>query len=176
MLTVIGTNVGRSDWWVSAASSIAPKREVTIVIADGFEIGKLKYVYDNFSVDRFLFLQDSFEVKDDRFFDLLNEYPGSVSINKDPYYYGCYAGVYEKKVLREIGFPLVLTKRTAVEEEVRWHKKYIEVAGEVPVLFPDFTDASSTRTVIKNGRENLVIENEYLIKYKGTWRYDQIVD
>jgi len=36
-------------------------------------------------------------------------------------------------------------------------------------LFPELSDANATRKEMKFGRENLVLENDYLIKYKGDW-------
>lgn len=123
----------------------------------------------NTNADRFLFLQDSWVVKDDRFWDLLESNTGSVSITADPYFYGCYAGVYERSVIEQIGIPVIADKREAILYEIDWHKRYVEVAGKPVVLFPELTDANSTRQEQRHQRINLVLENDYLVKYKGTW-------
>jgi len=60
-------------------------------------------------------------------------------------------------------------KRDAIRHEIDWHKRYVEVAGNPQVLFPELTDANSTRQEERHGRTNLVLENDYLVKYKGTW-------
>jgi hypothetical protein len=123
----------------------------------------------NTKAERFLFLQDSWVIKDDGFWELLENEEGSVCLTADPYYYGCYAGVYERAVIQQIGIPIISSKIESIENEIAWHKDYVQVAGEPKVLFPDLTDKNATRTVEKNGRTNLVLENDCLVKYKGTW-------
>ena len=36
-------------------------------------------------------------------------------------------------------------------------------------MFPEFTDHNAKGVEQHHGRINLVLENDYLIKYKGTW-------
>jgi hypothetical protein len=36
-------------------------------------------------------------------------------------------------------------------------------------MFPELTDGNAKGTEEHHGRINLVLENNYLIKYKGTW-------
>ena len=36
-------------------------------------------------------------------------------------------------------------------------------------VFPNLTDSNAKRKEVKYGRENLVLENDYLIKFKGDW-------
>ena len=123
----------------------------------------------NTKAERFLFLQDSWVIKDDSFWELLENEESSVCLNADPYYYGCYAGIYERRIIEQIGIPVIESKLDAIENEIAWHKDYVRVAGEPKVLFPELTDKNATRTVEKNGRTNLVLENDYILKYKGTW-------
>jgi hypothetical protein len=167
MLIVIGSSPDRQRWLADCSASI--KRDHIAVVSFGFELAKIGWVIDNTNADRFLFLQDSWVIKDQAFWDLLDKQPGSVAINSDPYFYGCYAGVYERSVIEEIGVPEITTKREAIDNEIAWHKRYVEVAGEPVVLFPDLTDARATRQVERHGRINLLLENDYLAKYKGTW-------
>lgn len=167
-LVAIGSSLGRESWLADSSASI--NRNHIAVISYGFELAKIGWVMDNTKANRFLFLQDSWVIKDDSFWDLLEAHTGSVAITADPYFYGCYAGVYERSIIEQIGVPKITTKREAIDNEIAWHKSYVEVAGEPVVLFPDLTDANSTRPVEKHGRANLVLENDYIIKYKGTWK------
>jgi hypothetical protein len=167
VLVVIGSSPDRQDWLADCSVSI--KRDHIAVINTGYELGKIGWVMNNTKVDRFLFLQDSWVIKNQAFWDLLDGITGSVAITSDPYFYGCYAGVYERSVIEQIGVPVMTDKLDSIRCEIEWHKLYVDVAGEPAVLFPDLTDANATREIQKHGRTNLVLENDYLIKYKGTW-------
>jgi hypothetical protein len=124
---------------------------------------------ENTNADRFLFLQDSWKIKDDRFWSLLDELSGSIAITSDPYLFGCYAGVYERKVIDQIGVPIMTDKADSIRHEITWHELYAKAADKVNVLFPELTDSNATEQLELLGRTNLVLENDYIIKYKGTW-------
>ncbi len=167
MLIVVGSSPDRQEWLADCSGSI--KRDHIAVVNTGYELGKIRWVIENTNADRFLFLQDSWLIKDEGFWDLLQAHSGSVAINSDPYYFGCYAGVYERSVIEQIGVPVMADKREAILNEIDWHKAYVGIAGEPTVLFPDLTDNNATGTVDRHGRINLVLENKYIAKYKGTW-------
>lgn len=172
MLIVIGSSPDRSEWLQECSASIG--REHIIVSNWGYELGKIGWVMNNTTADRFLFLQDSWVVKSPKFFTLLDNLTGSIAVTSDPDYFGCFAGVYERNIIEQIGVPVISTKREAVQAERWWHEAYVQVSGTPTVLFPELTDENATETRHHNGRENLILENEYIIKYKGTWRPDQL--
>ena len=167
MLIVIGSSPDRQEWLADCSASI--KRDHIAVVNTGYELGKIRWVMENTTADRFLFLQDSWLIKDEGFWNLLEAHSGSVAINSDPYYFGCYAGIYERSVIEKIGLPVTTDKQDAIRNEIDWHKAYVEIAGKPTVLFPELTDNNATGTVEKHGRINLLLENEYIAKYKGTW-------
>jgi hypothetical protein len=172
VLIAIGSSPDRSIWLQEASASIG--REHIIVSNWGYELGKIRWLMENTTADRFLFLQDSWVVKSAAFFTLLDNTDGSIAITQDPYFFGCFAGVYERKIIEHIGIPTITTKLEAVESERYWHEAYVQTAGEPRVLFPDLTDDNATEVRVHNGRENLILENDYIIKYKGTWRAEQL--
>jgi hypothetical protein len=126
-------------------------------------------MYENTTIDKFLFMQDSMVIKKPEFFEMIDEYDSSLSINKDPSFYGCYMGIYERKILDQIEIPTIAKKSESIRNEIDWNFQYVSKLDVIPVLFPEFSDANATRKEIKFGRENLVLENDYLIKYKGDW-------
>jgi hypothetical protein len=77
-------------------------------------------------------------------------------------------GIFERKPLLEVGVPIPQNKKEAVYLEYRWTRKYCETAGKVTLMFPELRDDTS-KIVMRHGRENILLENEYLIKYKGNW-------
>jgi hypothetical protein len=167
LLIVIGSAPGRENWLRDCSASI--EREHIAVVNDGFELAKIDWIIRNTNAERFLFLQDSWLIKSPAFWDKLDETSGSVALSCDPYFYGCYTGVYERSVIEKIGVPTMTSKREAIDNEITWHKQYVEVSGEPLVLFPELTDANATSQIEKHGRINLVLENDYVAKYKGTW-------
>ena len=168
MLTVIGSSPDRQAWLADCSASLG--REHIAVVSYGYELAKIAWVMENTSVDRFFFLQDSWQVKTPAFWDLLDQFEGSVALTRDPYFFGCYAGVYERSVVDRIGTPVVRDKQDSILLEIDWHRRYVEASVEPTVLFPELTDKNATEVVVKHGRENLVLENEFVVKFKGTWR------
>ena len=168
MLTVIGSSPDRQAWLADCSASLG--REHIAVVSYGYELAKIAWVMENTSVDRFFFLQDSWQVKTPAFWDLLDQFEGSVALTRDPYFFGCYAGVYERSVVDRIGTPVVKDKQDSILLEIDWHRRYVEASVEPTVLFPELTDKNAAGVVVKHGRENLVLENEFVRKFKGTWR------
>jgi len=164
---VICTTPGREMWLADCLASI--KRDVIVLSDFTYELGKIDWMVKNTSFERFLILQDSVVVKDDSFFDKIFDFDSSVSINQCPTWYGSFMGIFERKPLIEVGVPLPKSKREVVELEYQWTPKYCAAAGKVTVMFPEFRDENASGIVMRHGRENLLLENEYLIKYKGNW-------
>lgn len=171
MLTVIGTSPGREAWAADALASVPG--EAIVVSVPGYELGKLEWVVENTTVERFLFIQDSVLVTP-QLFELLNDYDGSVALLGDPRPYGCFLGVYTRHALLAAGFAPIRTKLEAVEAELWWTGEYRAAAGKVPVLFPELTDRNAEGPIERHGRPNLVLSNSYMTKFKGTWKWDQI--
>jgi hypothetical protein len=164
---VICTTPGREMWLADCLASI--KRDVIVLSDFTFELGKIDWLVKNTNFDRFLILQDSVVVKDDSFFDKVFAFEGSVSINQCPTWYGSFMGIFEREPLLKVGVPIPNNKRDVVRLEYEWTPQYCAAAGAVTVMFPQLRDENASGKVMRHGRENLVLENEYLIKYKGNW-------
>lgn len=173
LTTVIASSFDRTEWAAQALASV--KGPALVVSCPGYELGKLQWVHENTTLERFLFLQDS-AIASEALYGLLSDSTPSLALLADPVPFGSYMGVYERKILNRVGFPNIRSKKEAVEAEIWWTKRYCEEAGEVAVLFPELRDRTAEGPVWHLGRENLVLKNEYFTKYKGTWRHDQIAD
>jgi hypothetical protein len=140
-----------------------------------YELGKIRWCQENIK-NPFFFFQDSVVFKETEWInEALGKY-SSVSLNSDPDLYGTYMGIYDPKILRQIEVPIPKSKAEAIEFELSWTKKYVEQAQGVEVLFPEFKDANARRKEFKHDRENLILENQYLIKYKGNWGQKPALD
>lgn len=165
-MIVIATTPGRENWLAQCLASIT---QPVLVLSDfTFELGKINWIFNKTNVERFLFLQDSVVIKNEKLFELLYE-RASIALTNDPSVYGMYMGVYEREHLAKIDIPVPQSKREAIEFEMSWTAKYCQAAKNVRVAFPDLNDRNATKKEIVFGRENLVLENDFLIKYKGNW-------
>jgi len=133
-----------------------------------FEMGAVR-IGKELQIDEFLLLPDSVVIKDQAILDMFFNTPGSVSLDLN---YLSYIGKYRLEVLNQIDVPTVNTKREAWMQEFDFHSRYCNI--EQPVkLFPGFwnhTDVFEER----HGRQNLINENGFIIKYKGCWSADHI--
>ena len=165
---VVATTPGREQWLNQCLKSLGD-RSVLVLSDFTFELGKIRWMFSNTCVDRFMLLQDSVIVKDPKFFDMAFDYPRSVAVSQCPTVFGMYLGIYHRDTLAAAGMPQPKTKKEAIYYEMHWSNRYCSYE-HVPVMFPEFNDHNAKgKTIELFGRNNLVLENDYLIKYKGTW-------
>ena len=166
-MIVIATTPGREQWLQQCLASI---EHPVLVLSDfTFELGKINWIFNNTKIERFMFLQDSVVIKNQSLFDLLFKDKGSIALTNDPGMYGMYLGVYERKVLEMIDIPIPKSKAESIAFELSWTESYCRAARNVRLAFTDLTDSRAKTKEVLFGRENLVLENEFLIKYKGNW-------
>jgi len=132
-------------------------RQYDIIVNDwnGWEIacierGKEKY-------EEFIFLMDSTLIKDISLFDELFAIEGNVVLTKNNFHY---MGKFVTKELPNL--PRVHDKNMAIMLETKWLDgyKYSEFTPDLPVH-------SLNREII-HGQDRMRIENEYIVKWKGT--------
>lgn len=116
--------------------------------------------------EQFIFVPDSTEfldagnLVDECFKDDL-----SVSLSQSPCPFGMYLGKYRADRVKELGIWPVQSKLDAVAFETRWTSEYVRdieyrTLGDLP---------HSSTFVERNGRLNMVCENRWLRRYKGSW-------
>ena len=164
---VVPTAPGREMWVHDLMKSL--DRDALILSMGGWETGKLQWIIDHTDLDEFFFLQDSCVVHDASFIDEMFSIPGPVSLTECPVIMGMFLGKYTRETLGRIEIPKCVTKRDSIDAEVTWNPRYAE-GLDIPVMFPDLHDKNATRQEFRHGRINLVLENEYITKYKGTWK------
>ena len=162
---VIGTSTDREDWIYDIVKSFTVP--YILVSTDGYELGKIKWVYENTKIDRFIFLQDSLVIKNNNLFEKVFASEGSSCLMCDPGHMGSYLGLYERKTLEKIGIPDAHSKLDSIRFELEWNKEYI---ANCDILnHPIDLDHNIMYTVMKNGRENMVYVNDLYEKWKGDW-------
>lgn len=156
---VIGSRPG-SPWLADCLTSIPPDRDVKIHHTGGYEIAALRTACRHY--DRFLFLQDSTQVLDPAFWDLIDTTPPTWLFGWPPMYMAVFHREDLAPVLAEA--PDVMTK----ESSIVWERDLTDHLG-YPYLWPEVVDTTG-RIERRHERTNLVLETPYLRKWKGTWR------
>jgi hypothetical protein len=170
---VITTSEHTKDWLKDCLDSI-PRGLCPVVVGNGgyfpeiadqivvnhwngFELGGILRGKEIF--DEFIHLMDSTIIKDHALFDKLFEIPGHVFLTQGGYHY---MGKFVSNDLPEI--PIITTKEEAIAHELHW------LGGKARTYFNPDLPAHTGIFEEKHGRQNMVLENEYLIKYKATYR------
>lgn len=155
---VVGSHPG-SPWLADCLKTIPTGRTVKVHRAGGYEIAALRAGCRHY--DRFLFLQDSTEVLHPGFWDVIDTCEPSWLFGGPP----MYLGVYDRDQLEPAieDAPLVMDKAWSIAWEGALPKRL-----NYPTLWPGITDGTG-RIEERHGRKNLVLENKYLRKWKGTW-------
>lgn len=167
----IGTYIG-SPWLPECLASL-PKDVLALVVCEpNYECGKIGFVHRHTDIEEFLFLPDTVRAKTHHWIYAMREHVGStVAINREPAEMGCFMGKYQRSVINAIGgVPHTPDKRSAVDAEATWLRKYWAAATNKHVLWPDLQHgAQPEKIVMMHGRENAVLENDDIQKFKGTW-------
>lgn len=130
---------------------------------NGFELGGIARGAESF--DEFIHLMDTCVVKDQGMFDAMFEYPHSVCLT--PGFFS-YLGKFKSDVLRAVGVPRIETKNEAVLKERWWTEDYLKLDPGYKVFQPELP-VESTVFVERHNRKNMVLENDFIIKYKANW-------
>lgn len=161
------------DKWLNNFESTLPKSKypLRIVKSDNFELGAITEVMNDY--DEFIFLHDTCEIKSDKLFSFCFEECGgrSVSFANHPSPFGMYLGKYRSEILKRISWRLPETKLEAVEGEISFPNDYARV--EYPISIPNSLTSSNVFEE-KFGRLNMILENDWIKKYKATWNRNMI--
>jgi len=122
------------------------------------------YYAQKHGINTFIVLHDSMIIKDQTLFDIAFAIEGNVSISKQ--FLMC-LGKFELDKMPPLP-PMPITKRGAVSFEGGYMRNIIPTQ----TLCPDFVDRQVY--IEKFGKKRMVLENQYLIKYKTTWTSDMI--
>lgn len=168
---VIGSSTSRKETWLKdlLASMIGCKYPVKIFYLDTFELSVIKEAIYATNFDEFLFLPDSTIIQDLEFFDMVfKDTEGmSVSVFNEPCLGAMYMMKYRREILKTMPIPKVPSKKMAVFWEIVFNEYYVGLDAKIKVLFPEVLHSETF--IEKHGRENMVMGNKYILRYKGDW-------
>lgn len=148
-----------SPWLADCLRTIPARRDVTVHRTGGYEISALRTALRYY--DRFLFLQDSTEVLHPEFWDIIDGTSRTWLFGGPP----MYLGVYDRNEL-ELAIPDAPESMNKALS-IAWEGELPKRLG-YPTLWPEVNDATG-RFEERHGRNNLVLENKWLRKWKGSW-------
>lgn len=167
---IIPTHPNFQHWLLDCLHSLKGCKYPIVIVHNyddnnEYEMRAVKYGKEHF--DEFVVLHDTTVVKDQLMFDAMFSRPETVFMNSQGQMF------LNKYVSSQLppSLPFVHDKRTAVNAETTLHND-IRKLFPVFVLDPDFKDGDKREE--KHGRTNMVIENDYIIKYKGCWSPEMI--
>lgn len=172
---VISTSPKRFVWLNNLLQTLNNYQDYPILIfanEENYEHGNIKYALD-IGLDEFFFLQDSVEIKNTDIFKIaFEDYEGRL-VAVDPSFKS-YLGKYTRKSLENACIPEKQDKITAVDTEQNLGDFLVRTNIDMVSLTTDFNKSNVFEE--KFGRVNMILENEYLKKYKATWSREQIIN
>lgn len=158
-----------SPWLADCLASLEGCRwPVVAHITRDWELATIGWAAERY--DEFVFLPESTVVLDQSILDECFERWAGRSVNlgtAQGLAFRMYLGKYRGEVVRALTVPVVRGKEEAIMYEVTWCVAYAHADEYVSLGGPlEHTDVREER----HGRTNMVVENEWLRKWKGTWR------
>lgn len=166
MLTpvVIGTHPDRAAWLEDCLTSIratsSKRRKILIHETGGYEPAAIRTGCATF--DRFVYLQDSVTILHPDFWEAIDASEPAWLAGHPP----MFLAIYDTATVA----PLLPVGPVDKGEAIRL-ESHLPSVLPMPTLWPDVTDATALRREDKHGRDNLVLGNQYFLKWKGTWSW-----
>lgn len=162
---VIGATPDGSGWLDGLLATVETDYPVRVCETWDFELSAI--AAGARWATEFVLLPYSSEVKDNALWDIVfKQLEGvSVSLSQTPMAFGMYLGKYRADQVERVGCPKVTDKVQAVVQEGLWTVRYA-AAGPYRAL-GDLADTE--RFVEREGRTNMVVENQWLRRFKSCW-------
>lgn len=192
-MIIIPSHISRIDTWLKdCLASLDTKHPVMVVFQgdkpakglkigfdythqalNGYDPGALVWARENCKDDEFFVLHDSCIIKDNLLWHVVfNGYAGqSVALATHPTIMGMFLGKYLTKIVQKLEPPVAKDKTHAVELEESYNQSYCQedypITVDNPLTISDVFEE-------KYGRKNMILENRWIKKYKGTWNREMI--
>lgn len=158
---------GRSLWLNDLLDSISTDYPIIITNHDGWMIDGVKKAFETTNFDEIFFLNESMIIKDNAIWDIVFKQFKGKSVAIGDKYLMC-LGKYLRKYVEQTEFPVVNSKEEDVKlGEFGWNNQYMDLDSTYSQIY-SMTDTFE-KYEYKYRRSNMILENEYFKKWKGTW-------
>lgn len=147
---------------------------VISLVEDHYEMGAIRAMHNLTEYSQFFLLQDTFEILDNSiFYKLFEEEPYKDRSVQYGRHFQMYLGKFKREILDRFSSsntwpPMPKTKGDSIWLEEHFTKKYKAFDPATIEFNHNFADQGGKQEE-HFGRNNLVIEDQYLRKWKGTW-------
>lgn len=165
----------RDDPWLSdLLYSIDTSYPIIISNHTGWVMDAIRLAFLNTPFDEIFFLNTSMIVKDNSIWDIaFKEYEGQSVAVGDKFL--MHLGKYRREIVEKTSFPVIHNKADEVYlGEFGWTREYMALEPDYVSVQP-ITDTFE-RFEEKHGRKNMILENDYFIKYKAHWDASSLND
>jgi len=145
--------------------------QILLAFKNGYDPQVIQVIYEQTDYDEFLLLHDTMIIKRLDLFDLFFKTHAGMSVSFFHNYMN-FIGKFVRNHLTNFYYPVVCCKWGAVMAELNWGPQYTRNSNAI-TLFPDLYHESTMFQEI-DGKQVMVIENEYFRKYKHNWNLDMV--
>lgn len=161
-----------SPWLADLLNSIVTEYPIIISNHNGWVMDAVRLAFENTPFDEIFFLNESMIVKDNAIWDIVfKQYEGrSVAVGDK---FLMHLGKYRREIAEKTTYPTIKNKMDEVTlGEFGWTREYM-------ALDPDYVSVQPITDTFevfeeKHGRNNLILENNYFVKWKNCWSMEQI--
>lgn len=151
------------------------KKWASVIEFDGnhFELSAFE-ANKQLKLDEFLILPATSEIVDNNLLKMVfgNLKGRSVAFSTYPTIFGMFLGKYKKSIVDQMEFQMPKDKAEAVEMEMTFNQQYVQLDPNTVILWRDFVD--NNNFVEKFGEKRMLIENNFIKKYKATYHRNMI--
>lgn len=131
----------------------------------------VRKMFEATNYDELLFLNESMVVKDNAIWDICFQKHKNKSVMLGERYL-MFFGKFRRVMVNKLTFPDVRSKYDdVILGEGQWCRQYMELNDHVEIQ----PLADGDRFEMKHGRKNMVLENQYFIKYKATYNMETLL-
>jgi hypothetical protein len=166
---------GSSPFWLNnLLESLTTDYPILVSNHRGWVMDGLRHFYENTDVEEMFFLNASCQIKDNDIWRIaFEEYRGRPLALADGFL--MFMGKMLRSHLDQMELPHVSSKMEDVFIGETGFCRAYAFQWEAPVLEPALVDQFE-HFIEMNGRRNMVLENPWIIKYKGHWSPEMIRD
>jgi hypothetical protein len=172
-IVIIHHRQGDGKWLIPCLESIKTEYPILITNHEGPDwcMGAIKQTWERTSYKELVFMNESMLCKDNAVWDIIfKQYKGQSVMLGDRFL--MFFGKFRRPMVNQLQFPVVRNKVDDVlKGEGQWCRQYYELNDHMPLQ--PLTDGDTFE--MKHGRKNMVLENDYFIKYKASWDMETLL-
>lgn len=174
MQSIVVATTPNSPWLADCLASIGVPDYPLLILSDfSWEMGKIRFIMEHTDISEFFFVQDTSIIKDTSIFKLAFDYPHSFAMSNQ---FKMFIGKYQRRYVEQCEIWTPTNKKESVLSESNFHWEYLRADPDTQICDNPLDDPPESEWVIedKNGRRNLVVENQYIKKWKSTWLWEHV--